>query len=74
MLLTVQHHPTNVLCNRYNPHKGLLTLVSEKYSVSEENRRHIMEMLVQLVSEGHKAFPAPDAQLATEQQPEQQAA
>jgi len=44
-------------------------LVSEKYSMREENRRHIMEMLAQLVSEGHQAFPVPG-----DQQPEQQTA
>ena len=47
---------------RYDANKGLLTLVSEKYSMREENRRHIMEMLAQLVSEGHQAFPVPDTQ------------
>lgn len=36
---------------------GKLTLVSERYDVREENRRHIVEMLAQLVEEGHKAFP-----------------
>lgn len=59
---------------RYNANKGLLTLVSEKYSMREENRRHIMEMLAQLVSEGHQAFPVPSAHIPGDQQPEQQVA
>ena len=59
---------------RYNANKGLLTLVSEKYSMREENRRHIMEMLAQLVSEGHQAFPVPGAHMSGNQQPEHQVA
>ena len=46
---------------RYNAQKGLLTLVSEKYDMREENRRHIMRMLTQLVEEGHKAYPSESA-------------
>ena len=45
---------------RYNPNNGKLTLVSEKYEMREDNRRHIMEMITQLVSEGRQAFPAED--------------
>lgn len=59
---------------RYDAKTGLLTLVSEKYNMREENRRHIMETLVQLVSEGHKAFPIPGAPMPAEQGQEQQAA
>ena len=45
---------------RYDQTTGKLTLVSERYDVREENRRHIVEMLAALVSEGHKAFPVTD--------------
>ena len=47
---------------RYDKSTGKLTLVSEKYNVREENRRHIVEMLAQLVSEGHQAFPNADSE------------
>ena len=51
---------------RYNPNNGKLTLVSEKYEMREDNRRHIMEMITGLVSEGRQAFPAEDAELPPE--------
>ena len=62
----------NVPC-RYNPRNGVLTLVSEKHSMREENRRHIMQLLAQLVSEGHQAFPTSSKEQSTDDQlPESQ--
>ncbi|DBA67794.1 TPA: hypothetical protein ACH3X2_001196 [Trebouxia sp. C0005] len=60
--------------SRCNANKGLLTLVSEKYSMREENRRHILEILAQLVSEGHQAFPVPGVQMPGDRLPEKQVA
>ena len=54
---------------RYNPRTGELLLTSEKYSLREDNRRHIMEMLVGLVEEGNRAYPQ---QQQSEQQQRQQ--
>ncbi len=48
---------------RYNPKKGLLTLVSEKYPDREENRRDILDTLHALVAEGERAFPQTDADI-----------
>ncbi|CAL8470756.1 g10298 [Coccomyxa elongata] len=45
---------------RYNPQKGLLTLVSEKYPDREENRRDILDTIHSLVAEGERAFPQTD--------------
>jgi hypothetical protein len=47
-----------VLC-RYNPNKGELKLVSEKYPSSEENRQHVMELLYKLIQEGERKYPRP---------------
>ena len=41
---------------RYNPNKGELTLTSEKYPHREANRNHIMQMLRDLVAEGHRVM------------------
>lgn len=49
---------------RYHPDNGELTLVSEKTPDREENRRHIMDMLHDLVEEGHRAYPAAVAEAA----------
>jgi hypothetical protein len=46
---------------RYNPNKGELTLVSEKYPDREENRRDILDTLHALVAEGERAFPQTDS-------------
>lgn len=40
----------------------------------EDNRRHIMEMLADLVLEGHQAFPPDSANVGLEQQEQAQAA
>ncbi len=48
------------LGTRYNPQKGLLTLVSEKYPDREENRRDILDTIHSLVAEGERAFPQTD--------------
>ncbi|KAL3156329.1 hypothetical protein ABBQ38_000647 [Trebouxia sp. C0009 RCD-2024] len=53
---------------RYEPKNGLLTLVSEKHGMREDNRRHIMEMLADLVLEGHQAFPSDSANVEQEEQ------
>ncbi|BDA45660.1 hypothetical protein COCOBI_07-4470 [Coccomyxa sp. Obi] len=45
---------------RYNPRKGVLTLVSEKYPDREENRRDILDTIHALVAEGERAFPQTD--------------
>lgn len=45
---------------RYNPEKGRLTLVSEKYPDREENRREILDIIHALVAEGERAFPQTD--------------
>jgi len=51
-------HIIRICQNRYNPNKGELTLVSEKYAHREDNRRHIMETMASLIEEGHSKFPA----------------
>ena len=50
-------------CHRYEPKNGLLTLVSEKHSMREENRPHITELIARLVLEGHQAFPPDDREV-----------
>ena len=40
----------------------------------EENRRHIMELLSQLVAEGHQAFPSQNAEQPTNKEQKQQTA
>lgn len=59
-------------CHRYEPNNGLLTLVSEKHSMREENRRHIMELIAKLVLEGHQAFPSHNKEFSTAQMEQQQ--
>eukprot|EP00803_Ostreobium_quekettii_P000070 evm.model.scf_521.2 EVM.evm.TU.scf_521.2 scf_521:9475-13474(+) len=61
-------HVIRICQNRYNPNKGELTLVSEKYAHREDNRRHIMETVASLIEEGHSKFPA-EAQEGGEQTP-----
>ena len=47
-----------ICAHRYNPNKGELTLTSEKYPHREANRNHIMQMLRDLVAEGHRVMGA----------------
>ena len=57
---------------RYNPNKGELTLTSRQYPHREANREHIMQMLYDLVDEGHRRHPNPALPPRAQQQLEQQ--
>lgn len=61
-------------CHRYEPNDGLLTLVSERHSMREENRRHIMQTITNLVVEGHQAFPSQDVEASADQLEQEHAA
>ncbi|KAK9834681.1 hypothetical protein WJX74_007434 [Apatococcus lobatus] len=58
LTLAALHHIAAIAGPRYNPKKGELTLTSEKYPHREANRNHIMQMLRDLVAEGHKVMGA----------------
>ena len=43
--------------SRYNPHTGMIRLVSDRFDSREENQKHIEEIIKNLVKEGMGAFP-----------------
>mmetsp|Transcript_29147 Transcript_29147/g.82172 ORF Transcript_29147/g.82172 Transcript_29147/m.82172 type:complete len:354 (-) Transcript_29147:61-1122(-) len=45
---------------RYHPTTGILRLVSERYPQREDNRRHIVDQIGDLVEEGKRLFPNPN--------------
>lgn len=51
---------------RFNPNTGLVTLTCNTHEAREDNRREVLQIVMNLVSEGHREYPA--AELEHDQQ------
>ncbi|KAL4859408.1 hypothetical protein ACK3TF_000515 [Chlorella vulgaris] len=66
-------HIALVCGQRYNPNRGELKLSCDRYPHREANRARIMQIIADLVAEGHRKHPAAQQQ-QQQQQPQQQTA